>query len=366
VIVVVTTLGGGPATAAPASPAGMALTVHGQSTVIRNDTDASAPLRMRDPLYVRDRVGTAEKSMVRLLLGGKALVTLRESSVVTITDTPEHSAVTLREGKLALGLAKAKMRPGDVVEVRTPNAVAGIRGSFLVADTKTVNGVIQTVFTALHVSTPIIVTFANGVPTPLGVNQTVTVRGLGAAAVISPVRDLTTDEIASTAAVASAPSLTGRDFQTPPGFFDALLLPWTKPTVQYAVEVPRSFTVSVPGHDDSPRVGPPAVPPVPPPAVDPPAPPSLTPPPVAGPPPFTPPPVVGPPPVSPPPVVGPPPLTPPPVVIPPAVPPPPPPVVLPPPPVGLPPAVRGLDRANQVAGDSGAAGRANAATRGNR
>ena len=343
--------------AAPASPAGMALTVHGQSTVIRSDTDASAPLRMRDPVYVRDRVGTAEKSMVRLLLGGKALVTLRESSVVTITDTPEHSAVTLREGKLALGLAKAKMRPGDVVEVRTPNAVAGIRGSFLVAESKTVNGVLQTVFTALHVSTPIIVTFANGVPTPLGVNQTVTVRGLGAAAVIGPVRDLTTDEIASAAAVASAPSLTGRDFQTPPGFFDALLLPWTRPTVQYAVEVPRSFTVSAPARDESPRVGPPVVPPI----VDPPVtPPPITPPPAAGPPPFTPP-VVGPPPVA-----GPPPLTPPPVVIPPAVPPPPPPVVLPPPPVGLPPAVRGLDRANQVAGDNGAGGRGNAAGRGNR
>lgn len=38
---------------------------------------------------------TAEKSIVRVLLGGKALVTVREISVLTITETPGRSTIEL-------------------------------------------------------------------------------------------------------------------------------------------------------------------------------------------------------------------------------------------------------------------------------
>jgi hypothetical protein len=326
-----------PAAAAPeAPPAGTAVTVHGQSTVSRQDA-TSAPLRTRDPVFVRDRVGTAANSLVRLLLGGKALITLRESSVVTITDTPEHSAITLREGRLALGLAPSKLRPGDVVEVRTPNAVAGVRGSFLVAETHTVNGVVETVFSALQVHVPITVTFTNrGNPTMLGINQRVSVTGVGAAASMSPVRSLSAAEVRQTAAVSTAPSLTGRDTEAPSGLLDQVLSDPSARGAQYRTEVPRRDSVRV--RNSAPPSEPPGA------GGNPPA----QPPPVVQPPPFEPPPVVQPPPFVPPPVVElPPPFVPPPVV---------------PPPTGL----RGLERAQQVAAPSGDPGRANAVNRGNR
>lgn len=43
-------------------------------------------LKFRDGLFFQDRVNTEERSLVRMLLGGKAVVTVRELSEVTITE----------------------------------------------------------------------------------------------------------------------------------------------------------------------------------------------------------------------------------------------------------------------------------------
>lgn len=284
--------------------AGTTLQATGVSTVSRPNVPAAAPLKSRDPVFVHDRVATAEASLVRLLLGGKALVTVRERSQVTITDTPQHSAITLREGRLALGLAKSLLRPGEQVEVHTPNAIAGIRGSFLVAETYALNGVVETVFASLEVSKPIIVTLSDGsVQTLLGTNQTVRISGLGRGATMGAVRDLRPDEIARAAATASGPSLTDRFVGPPPELLEQIgAAELAPPARQYApqgnVTVPSSQVTTSSGETAS----------------------------------------------APPPVVA----------------SPPPPTVL------TPPDVRGLDRANQVAGPNGLQGRTNAATRQNR
>jgi len=47
-------------------------------------------------------------------------VTVRELSVLTITEDPNQSRVELHSGKVALRINKALMRPGDVVEIYTP------------------------------------------------------------------------------------------------------------------------------------------------------------------------------------------------------------------------------------------------------
>jgi len=37
-------------------------------------------------------------------------------------------------GKIAVAVAREKVKPGDEIEVRTPNAVAGVRGTVFVAE----------------------------------------------------------------------------------------------------------------------------------------------------------------------------------------------------------------------------------------
>ena len=83
---------------------------------------------------MQDRITTGEDSIVRILLGGKAVVTVRERSVLTISETPTTATVEVGSGKVAVAVAKERMRAGDSVEVKTPNAVAGIRGTVLIAE----------------------------------------------------------------------------------------------------------------------------------------------------------------------------------------------------------------------------------------
>ena len=60
------------------------------------------------------------------MLGGKALVTVRELSTLTVTEATGRSVVDLSSGKIAMGVLRQRMRPGEVIEIRTPNAVAGV------------------------------------------------------------------------------------------------------------------------------------------------------------------------------------------------------------------------------------------------
>src|SRR5207249_4295966 len=109
---------------------------------------------------------------------------------------PDRHIVGVQDGKLALSLAASLVRPGEVVEVRTPNAIVGIRGSFVVVETRLVSGVRQTDVTAVHVSTPVIV--SSPIDPKLSVaitsGQTVSVRGLGATIVMAPARAITPEE----------------------------------------------------------------------------------------------------------------------------------------------------------------------------
>lgn len=113
---------------------GVVTTLAGRATVARAALAEPKPLRFKDDVFVRDRIATAEKSIVRVLLGGKALVTVRELSALTITEEAGRSTVDLRAGKVAMGVVRQRMRPGEVIEIRTPNAIAAIRGTVLVVE----------------------------------------------------------------------------------------------------------------------------------------------------------------------------------------------------------------------------------------
>ncbi len=114
--------------------AGVVTTLEGKVTVARASAPELSPLKFRDAVFVRDRIATGKDSFARILLGGRAVVTIREFSAVTITEVPGVATVDVRSGRVAVAVARERMRPGDLVEVRTPNAVAGIRGTVIVAE----------------------------------------------------------------------------------------------------------------------------------------------------------------------------------------------------------------------------------------
>ena len=141
-----------PATVQAASPegAGVATAVTGEVTVSHAVSPAPQPLHFKDEVFYRDRISTAARSLARLLLGKKALVTVRELSELQLIDQAGTSTVQLALGKIAIGVARQRMRPGETVEIRTQNAVAAIRGTVVVAETLTPPGASLPV-TRLHV-----------------------------------------------------------------------------------------------------------------------------------------------------------------------------------------------------------------------
>ena len=126
-----------PAVAAAQSEesAGVVTTVNGDATLIRAVAAARpVSLQMRDEIYLRDRIHTQPRSLVRVLLGGKALVTVRELSVLTVIEEAGRVTVDLHSGKIGVAVVKGRMRPGEVIEIRSPNATAAVRGTVFVVE----------------------------------------------------------------------------------------------------------------------------------------------------------------------------------------------------------------------------------------
>jgi hypothetical protein len=111
-------------------------TIQGQATVAHLTSTAALPLNFRDNIFERDKINTAENSIVKVLMGGKAVVTVRELSVLTITEDLGKTTINLESGKIAVSVARQLMKPGDRLEVHTPNAVAAVRGTVFVVEVK--------------------------------------------------------------------------------------------------------------------------------------------------------------------------------------------------------------------------------------
>src|SRR6266567_3352394 len=113
---------------------GVVSTLIGEATVARGTTTQPLALKTRDDVFMQDRISTKERSLVHVLMGGKALLTVRELSVVTITEEGGRSTVDLQSGKVGLAVVREKMKPGEVIEVHTLHAVAAVRGTVLVVE----------------------------------------------------------------------------------------------------------------------------------------------------------------------------------------------------------------------------------------
>ena len=120
--------------AGEASGVGVVTTLVGEATVVRTAAAQPRNLRMRDSVLSLDRITTKERSLVHVLMGGKALLTVKELSVVTVTEDGGRATVDLQSGKVGLAVVHEKMKPGDVIEVKTPHAVAAVRGTVLVVE----------------------------------------------------------------------------------------------------------------------------------------------------------------------------------------------------------------------------------------
>jgi uncharacterized membrane protein YgcG len=117
-----------------ATKAGVVTTLQGTATVARAMAPQPMPLRFKDDVFIHDNIVTGENSIVRILLGGKAVVTVRERSALTIHETPTTSTIEVSSGKIALAVAKDRMKPGESVQIKTPNAMCGVRGTVVIAE----------------------------------------------------------------------------------------------------------------------------------------------------------------------------------------------------------------------------------------
>src|SRR5207244_7181234 len=108
--------------AAQATKAGVVTTLEGNVTATRTTAAQPIALKFKDDVFVNDRVVTGDRSLARLLLGGKAVVTVRERSALTITEVPARSTVDLDSGRIAVAVAQDKMQRGDQLEAKPPTA----------------------------------------------------------------------------------------------------------------------------------------------------------------------------------------------------------------------------------------------------
>jgi len=287
--------------AAQVTKAGVVTTLEGNVTAARTAGTQPVALKFKDDVFVNDRVVTGDRSLARLLLGGKAVVTVRERSALTITEVPGRSTIDLDSGKVAVAVAKDKMRPGEQIEVKTPNAVAAVRGTVFIAEVirasasandaqggTTANFYVLTGQVAVTSGTQVITVGPNNFATVTG--------GIVNTGVMSPAMRANASSGLSSS---SLPKVSGAEndakqtvMNTTIATFSAGTTPFVTPPVippPPTVQPPKIQDALTPGGPGVTTTPPPMeaapITPTPPPPITPPSPPPVTPPP---PPPITP------------------------------------------------------------------------------
>ena len=188
-------------------PAGIVTTLQGNAELTRPTRPASALLRFKDDVFVRDVINTREKSLVRVLFGGKSTVTVRELTRLEVREENipgggTRSIHELHSGGILVNVAKQLMGPRDEVVIRTPNAVVAIRGSI------TYVGCDPILLTCniIQVTGSATVNFQGGTPQTLLPNTTTTVTGNATTGIqATPVTNIPPAQVNQTVQQFSAP-----------------------------------------------------------------------------------------------------------------------------------------------------------------
>ena len=116
------------------------VTVVAGSVSVTRAPSAPQPLKPGDRLFWRDVVTVGKDSIARFVLGGKITVTVRELSRVELREEVMTEGVRytveLISGKVRASVARMLMRPDEQVAVRTRNAVASVRGTDFIVETR--------------------------------------------------------------------------------------------------------------------------------------------------------------------------------------------------------------------------------------
>jgi len=178
---------------------GVVSAVSGVASLVRAGHQDAQPVQFKDNVFLKDLIRTGDKGHVRLLMGGKAVITVREFTNLTITDDPgKPTIIELAQGKIAVGVARARMKPGESIEVHTPNAIAGVRGTFLVVEveparTAQLGGGAAGVATNVHVISGLVNVQGGGQQANVAALQTLNVSGN----TMGQLRTLTANEAAN-------------------------------------------------------------------------------------------------------------------------------------------------------------------------
>src|SRR5262245_27969517 len=118
--------------AAQSSLTGVVTILQGSVTATRPSVPEPIPLQLRDGIFADEWIATGEKAFARILLGGKAIVTLPQHSSVQISEELATSTLVVTDGRIAVAVARELTKTGELIEIKTPTALAASRGAVVI------------------------------------------------------------------------------------------------------------------------------------------------------------------------------------------------------------------------------------------
>jgi hypothetical protein len=131
------------ASAGPGQPVAVVSTLSGEVTVAR--AGRSIPLKFKDEAFPDDIIRTADQSVVRLLLREKALMSVQQRSVLTLGEEQGNLTVKLETGKIGVSVADRRLRPGEALQIETPNVQAALGRGNVIVNTGKISSGVQTI-----------------------------------------------------------------------------------------------------------------------------------------------------------------------------------------------------------------------------
>lgn len=199
------------------SPVGVVTAIRGTAQLTASRLPTPTALHFKDDLFLRDIVDTQKDSVVRTLLGGKFTVTVRELTRFelreeTLPTGATRSIFDLATGKIRVSISRRLLSPGSEVLIQTPNAVAAVRGSTIIAEH--IPELAHTIFSMI--SGEALITPLGQTPFALTFNRMVTTTGTQATGIHGgPVKEMTPAEVGKAQAGLNAgPSHKAENTQT--------------------------------------------------------------------------------------------------------------------------------------------------------